>query len=119
MDATLKRRGVLTFAERVVYERAYLAIEDPEGEREARNPLRLDEAVKLLDWRQREPVEVALEREELLYRKAMEERDGDLVYRIGVERTMRAHAAAGRWDKWQALADLLFPERVHKHDDHA
>jgi len=47
MDASFRP---VTFGERVVYERAYMAIEDPEGEREAANPLRLHEAVAMLGW---------------------------------------------------------------------
>jgi hypothetical protein len=50
MDESFSRKAGLT-AENVVYERAMLALTDPEGEMESINPLRRHEAIALLDWR--------------------------------------------------------------------
>jgi hypothetical protein len=50
MDASFSRRPGLT-AENVVYERAMLALTDPDGEYESRHPLTREEAIAMLDWR--------------------------------------------------------------------
>jgi hypothetical protein len=50
MDESFSRKPGLT-AENLVYERAMLALTDPEGELESINPLRRHEAIALLDWR--------------------------------------------------------------------
>ncbi len=77
MVATLDRQH-LSFAERVLYERAMLALEDPEGEYEAKRPLIGPDAV-----------DEALQ-------QAQDERRRRLA-------AIREAALAGDWDKWEEL----------------
>lgn len=85
----------------VLYARAYLALEDPEGESGATNPLTPEQIERGLNGvTERDADELLMERENELMRQAAFENDWETWERIRIERLRREAAARGDWRTW-------------------